>query len=198
MPEEQKRGIRNSRLARHYRKGIGLPGIFKFYKNFYKNPSLKITLVSGLVIMCLSIYFNNIGTTLDLVIEYSIAILPSLLGLSLASLAIISAMAVKVVVKKIEERSKEKKRPGFSQVLAIFSFAVFIHAVSLISAVVISFAGLFPYNFGSTFIEAMKAILIAIQSFLLLYSLFIISDMIPAMFTYGRLYVNIITEEQSE
>lgn len=196
MKGKPRQGRYRIKWVRHWHKGIGLPGIIKFYRTFYKNPTLWLALIGGIAIAVFSMLRNSVDETFHVALELSLSILPSLLGLSLASLAIIGAMAVKDVVKKIEVRQKtSQSRVGFSFVLAVFSFAVSVHAVSLIVAVILSFAGLFASCFSNSTIRNVKVFAVFLQSFLLLYSLFVVCDLIPAMFTYGRLYVKVITED---
>lgn len=128
--------------------------------------------------------------------------MPGLVGFSLAGFAIIMSAGDKAVVAKLLIRNEKTGNTAYFSVLSTFGYIVLLHGVSLIIGLVVTFASWLDSEFfkipSSQLTDNTNGFILLILSFLFIYSLLSLLDLISSVFSYGIAYGLMLKKVQKE
>jgi len=178
----------------------GLRGILKNFtwrKMFLKPPFLfSILLAVSWCYLTFNIRDNNYVDLLKLV-DFNIAIFPSLLGFNLGGYALLIGFGNIALIKSMTE-SQEGKASIFQKLSAIFAFSILLQATVLILAIVIRYFTDIGLSFEVQDITAatFNIALYFLLAFFSLWAIFLLPYVITNLFTFGQLHHFYLTIEK--
>lgn len=189
---------------------FGLSGLFKVYGRFtvLKRLAFYLSLFPSLILSI--VYFfviepSDFGLSLiNKILENGFGIISSLIGLSLAGLVLIVSfgnisLLKSLVSTNIRTALREKKEIGFSSyqsLIAKFTYAVFVQAVTLFLYFLIYIIIGFNVELNNLFIVSMINFITFLSIvFFALYSIILIAHMIINIFTIAQMNHMVIFKE---
>ena len=174
----------------------GLKGVLRLYpiKSLIKEWLFILSLILSLIISFFILFSDSDSFIqhLNLVLSFSIDIIPALIGLSLAGLAVFMSQGDRDVMEKITDLSFSNtagtKYSYYQKVNAAFSITILAQLISLVVCIIISVAEpltlLIPVN--SILASCINFLVYFCCFFLLIYSILSIVDIISAIFSAGQ------------
>lgn len=178
--------------------------LFRIYggsKRIFTSPVFKLSFIISTLILILvfivNLFFNDRSTylALMLIIDLSLSILPTLLGVSFAGYAILLTVGDKEFVKVLIDNEVDfpKIKPStYQKIISVFAWSVFVQAFSLVLFIVIriivNIIGLIYLNSDFFIFGIMINLFVSFISLLsFIYSILLVPQNVLNIYQYGQM-----------
>jgi hypothetical protein len=156
-------------------------------KRVYRNPLLYVSFFSALIITVVGIHKCCLHDYEIFFQEIVLSVIPSLLGFSLAGLAIIISFGNNNFLQNISSLKKEEGEYSlFQTIIAVFAWGVLVQAFSLIIA--FSCKTITKLTYPSEVLKEFKILFLFVNSLVFIYSIILLPKIILNVFNFGQLH----------
>lgn len=176
-------------------KTTGWRGVIRNYpkSNFVK--SCKKAGVSAILTITLICFLMDLTQTLKLVLEFIISTIPTILGFTLAALALFFSVAINF--ERLFFRNSKEKSSLFQEVQATFGVIILVMVFTLIASFIVNLCLSQSIDASLSVATTTNIITLFIMLFLLYYTLFSILDVTINLLNLGQ-YIQAVFDGNQE
>ncbi|KAB7730108.1 hypothetical protein F5984_13070 [Rudanella paleaurantiibacter] len=181
---------------------FGFKGIFYSYdyNEIRESKPFWLSILCSVILLIMTYFFEKQYYDVVLLLATQIiAIFPNLLGFNLGGYALIVGFGNSDLLQSMTRKSPKKSTSIFQQLSGIFAFAILIQIGAFISAFFVNFVIQLKFDPCERLLaNSVNIVVTSVLSFLGLWGLFIIPNLVSNVFTFGQMHHFSLTMKRME